>query len=280
MHNRRPAATAPRLSIIIPTFNRRVQAAAAIDSALAWLDTLGQGEVIVIDDASADGTEAAVRADYADRIARDQLSFRRLAENRGVTAAKNEGAARARGTWLLFLDSDDRLVPEAAGPAMAAMDAAGDAPLIFFRCMGGAGGRLLGRAESAARRLDINAHMGGWRWGECLPAVRAEAWRAFPYVEALRGYEAIAFGRMIRARGDAILSDVVARRYDDQGADRLTARAGRRRQACLHARGGWHMLREFGGAMPLKVKLRYLRGAMRAAAECALSKLIGPRQRP
>ena len=124
-------------------------------------------------------------------------------------------------------------------------------------------------------RLDLHAHIGRWRWGECLPAVRASAWRRFPYEEALRGYEALAFGRMIAAQGDAILSDIAARRYDESGDDRLTGRAARRRHACLHARGAWLMAREFGHAMPLRVKLAYLRGAVLSALRCAWRRLTG-----
>src|SRR5262249_28949809 len=114
MHNRRPNALNPRLSVVIPTYNRRASLATAIDSALAWLDTLGQGEILVVDDASTDGREAAVQAAYAGRMAAGQLSFHRLDKNGGVTAAKNEGARQAHGDWLLFLDSDDRLIPERA----------------------------------------------------------------------------------------------------------------------------------------------------------------------
>lgn len=276
MHNRRPEAVAPRLSIVIPTYNRRDRVGGAIDSALAWLDALGEGEIVLIDDASTDGTNEAVAAAYAERIAAGQLSLHRLPENAGVTAAKNEGAARARGEWLVFLDSDDRLVAAAAAPALAAMAGAPeDAPLIFFRCVDESGTRLLGRREQAPRRLDLSAHIGRWQWGECLPALRAGAWRLFPYEADLRGYEAIAFGRMIRAQGDAVLSDIAARLYDESGTDRITGRASRRRHACLHARGNWLMLREFGGAMPLGVRYRYFRGAVTSALLCLWRRLSG-----
>jgi len=276
MHNRRPAAPHPRLSVVIPTYNRRAILPAAIDSALAWLDALGQGEILVVDDASTDGTEQAVRSAYAGRIERGQLSFHRLAQNRGVTGAKNEGARLARGDWLLFLDSDDRLIAEAAAPAMAAMDGApSDAPLIFFRCIDETDQRLLGRQEGAPRRLDIRTHIAGWQWGECLPAVRALAWRLHPYEEELRGYEGIAYGRMIRTEGNALLSDIVARSYDQTGIDRLTTSASRRRHACLHARGTWLMAREFGQAMPVLLKLAYLRSALWLSAQCAWRRLTG-----
>ena len=266
----------PALSVVIPTYNRRASVNAAIDSALAWLDALGQGEIVVVDDASTDGTEAAVRAAYAGEIEAGRLTFHRLAQNGGVTAAKNEGARRARGAWLVFLDSDDRLIRSAAGPAMAAMAGApADAPLIFFRCVDESGGRLLGRREDAPLRLDVRSHLGAWQWGECLPAVRAEAWRLYPYDETLRGYEALAFARMIQGQGKAILSDVAARHYDESGDDRLTTGVARRHHACLHARGAWRLVREFGHAMPLRVRFAYLRAAIRAGLYCAWQRIGG-----
>src|SRR5690606_14142033 len=136
MHNSSPGGPDPRFSVVIPTYNRRASLPGAIDSAIAWLAALGQGEIVVVDDASSDGTEATVRDAYAGEIEAGRRSFHRLETNDGVTAAKNEGARRARGDWLVFLDSDDRLIPSAAAPAMAAMEGApADAPLIFFRCV-------------------------------------------------------------------------------------------------------------------------------------------------
>jgi glycosyltransferase involved in cell wall biosynthesis len=89
----------PKVSIIIPTYNRVAQVGNAIESALA--QTFSDLEVIVVDDGSTDGTAQMLREVYGDRI-------RYVAQtNQGVSGAWNRGIAEARGEWIAFLASDD-----------------------------------------------------------------------------------------------------------------------------------------------------------------------------
>lgn len=97
------------VSVVIPTFNRRDLIGDAIDSLAA--QTWPRLEIIVVDDGSTDGTAdyLASRSDFgAGRI----LSVIRQ-ENGGVSAARNTGTRAARGEFIIYLDSDDRLYPEA-----------------------------------------------------------------------------------------------------------------------------------------------------------------------
>jgi glycosyltransferase involved in cell wall biosynthesis len=91
-----------RVSTIIPAFNSARTLGEAIDSALAQ-DFDGH-EVIVVNDGSTDGT-ASILAGYGDRIRVINQA------NDGVVAARNAGAAIARGTYLAFLDADDNWLP-------------------------------------------------------------------------------------------------------------------------------------------------------------------------
>ncbi|MBM4288286.1 MAG: glycosyltransferase family 2 protein [Deltaproteobacteria bacterium] len=93
----------PALSVIIPTFNRAALVREAIDSVLA--QTCHDFELIVVDDGSWDQTAAVVAA-YGSKI-----RLIRHTQRRGVSAARNIGADRARGEWLAFLDSDDLWLP-------------------------------------------------------------------------------------------------------------------------------------------------------------------------
>ncbi len=91
------------VSIIIPTWNRASLVGEAVESALA--QTCPWCEVIVVDDGSTDETAAAL-ARFGGRI-------RVLRQpQRGCASARNAGAASARGRYLAFLDSDDRMEPE------------------------------------------------------------------------------------------------------------------------------------------------------------------------
>jgi MoaA/NifB/PqqE/SkfB family radical SAM enzyme/glycosyltransferase involved in cell wall biosynthesis len=94
-----------QLSVIIPVRNGE----ACLGDLLASLagpvrERPGEIEVIVVDDASSDGT-AAVLAAYP------WATTHRQARNRGVGAARNSGARIARGALLLFLDADTVATP-------------------------------------------------------------------------------------------------------------------------------------------------------------------------
>jgi len=103
--------SAPRFSIVIPVYNRPREIRRALRSCQA--QSYREFEVLVIDDASTDGTCEAAQACSDGRI-----SVVRHNHNRGVCAARNTGVRRAHGEWIVFLDSDDEFLPD----ALALMD--------------------------------------------------------------------------------------------------------------------------------------------------------------
>jgi glycosyltransferase involved in cell wall biosynthesis len=98
------SSTTPSVAIIIPAYNAEAWMAEAIDSALA--QTYPAASVVVVDDGSTDRT-AEIASGYADAV----IVLRQA--NAGVCAARNHGAAQVAPNWLLFLDADDRLRPDA-----------------------------------------------------------------------------------------------------------------------------------------------------------------------
>ena len=157
------------------------------------------------------------------------------ATNGGATAAKNDGARSARGDWLIFLDSDDQLLPIAAQaiPAFAAQHKT--APVLVFRCQDESG-NLVG-PPAPAGPLDLDTLLARGFPGECLPVVSRAAFLAHPYDEDLRGFEYLAYLRMVQRHGPAMLSETVARRYATTGADRLSTLAAAA-AACRSDRAG------------------------------------------
>jgi teichuronic acid biosynthesis glycosyltransferase TuaG len=97
----------PRISVVIPTYQRLEGCKRAISSALE--QELPPLEVLVCDDGSADRTQIELEAWAADEL---RLRYLRLPRNFGApAAARNLGTQSARGEWVAFLDDDDRWVP-------------------------------------------------------------------------------------------------------------------------------------------------------------------------
>lgn len=91
-----------RVSVVIPTFNRRATVPSAVESALRQPEA---EEVIVVDDGSTDGTAPILQKRFGNRLR--VLST----AHRGVSAARNHGVEQAHGEWIAFLDSDDLWLP-------------------------------------------------------------------------------------------------------------------------------------------------------------------------
>jgi glycosyltransferase involved in cell wall biosynthesis len=100
-------------SVIIPCFNQAKFLGEALESVFA--QTYPHYEVIVVDDGSTDGTaKVAARFDPV-RTLRQR--------NRGLAAARNAGFRASAGRFVVFLDADDRLLPNALEDGVASLDA-------------------------------------------------------------------------------------------------------------------------------------------------------------
>ncbi len=95
----------PRVSVIIPTYNREKLILKALDS--IFRQTFQDFEVLIIDDASTDNTEQVIRD-----LDHPQLRYFRLDKNGGQCIARNYGATKANGEFIAFLDSDDEWLPD------------------------------------------------------------------------------------------------------------------------------------------------------------------------
>jgi glycosyltransferase involved in cell wall biosynthesis len=111
------------VSVVMPAKNAAAHLREAVESVFAQGSAVH--EFIVVDDGSTDDTASLVRGFGDNRI-------RLLANARtGVSAARNLGAQMATGTWLMFLDADDRLRPGAVTTLAAGAKVAPDAVLVY-----------------------------------------------------------------------------------------------------------------------------------------------------
>ncbi|MBD2091920.1 glycosyltransferase [Microcoleus sp. FACHB-1515] len=116
----------PQISVVIPTYNYGRYLTEAIESVLAQSEVAA--EIIVVDDGSTDETRAVVQP-YRDRIRYIRQ------ENQGPSIARNVGLRHAQGKLILFLDADDRLLPNI----------------------------LAAQIDRFAADLDLNLVVNGWR---------------------------------------------------------------------------------------------------------------------
>jgi glycosyltransferase involved in cell wall biosynthesis len=100
----RPAPrSGERVAVVIPCFNQAHFLAEAIESVIA--QTHPNVEIVVVDDGSRDNTvEVAGRYPGVRCVSQ---------ENRGLAAARNRGLEEAETEFVVFVDADDRLLPEA-----------------------------------------------------------------------------------------------------------------------------------------------------------------------
>src|SRR5689334_14415833 len=97
----RPAGhgAGPFFTVVVTTYNRDGIVQRCVNSCLA--QTFGDLELIVVDDASTDGTVAAM-----EQLADPRMKVITHATNRGISTSRHTGVTYAAGEWIVVVDSD------------------------------------------------------------------------------------------------------------------------------------------------------------------------------
>src|SRR3954468_5870273 len=96
----------PFVSFFVQAYNTERWVSECLQSILSQRGAF-DFEIIAIDDASSDGTAAAIRS-----VSDSRIRCVPHTKNAGVIATANEGYAACRGKYVIRVDSDDRLRPE------------------------------------------------------------------------------------------------------------------------------------------------------------------------
>src|SRR5262249_23435435 len=139
------------VSVVIPCFNQGHFLGEAISSALKQDGVVV--DVIVVDDGSTDDTAQVAAAFLAVRYIHQ--------DNAGLSAARNTGLRLATATYVVFLDSDDRLLPGALSAGVAAL------------------------AQNPEAVFAYGGHVNIDRWGAALPPTPGITLGADPYASLL-----------------------------------------------------------------------------------------------
>lgn len=114
------------VSIIVPNFNRSFYLKEALDSIRA--QSYGHWECIVVDDGSVDDSLALVAS-----LSRDDNRIRAIKNRgKGAAAARNWGVQQANGKYVIFLDSDDLLLPFCLEKRVEVMESEGELDFVVF----------------------------------------------------------------------------------------------------------------------------------------------------
>jgi glycosyltransferase involved in cell wall biosynthesis len=116
-------SSAPRVSVVIPAYNRARYLPAAVASVLR--QSYADFELIVVDDGSTDSTPEVVRGidDRRLRLVTNPVSL-------GIAGARNRGLDCARGEYVAALDSDDIAYPQRLARQVSFLDAHPDFALV------------------------------------------------------------------------------------------------------------------------------------------------------
>src|SRR5918998_66000 len=131
---RRRPSVAGLVSVVIPCYNQAHFLGEAIESVLA--QSYPNFEIIVVDDGSTDDTSEVAKRYPKVRLVRQ--------ENQGLSAARNSGLARSEGEYVVFLDADDRLLPEALEAGLGCLEARPECAFVsgYFRYIAADGSPL------------------------------------------------------------------------------------------------------------------------------------------
>jgi glycosyltransferase involved in cell wall biosynthesis len=207
-----------RFSIITPVFNREDCIERCVRSVAE--QGFGSVEQLIVDDGSTDGTVALARQCAETYPFVHFFSFDR---NRGVNAARNKAISESRGDFVLFLDSDDILAPEALVTIDSEICANGSYRHYLFatndRADYYAGHPLLGAGTA---ELSFGDFLTGKVSGDFAHVVAREIIAAYPFDEELRIYEYVNFLRMFREEGRQLFVGKIALLRDRGRHDSVT----------------------------------------------------------
>jgi glycosyltransferase involved in cell wall biosynthesis len=111
----------PLVSVVIPCHNQARFLGEALNSTVK--QSYGRIEIIVVDDGSDDDVNQVIRAHHG-------ISYIRQARH-GVSRARNVGFSHSHGNYLVFLDADDRLLPDAIEIGVGALSTRTDHAFAF-----------------------------------------------------------------------------------------------------------------------------------------------------
>lgn len=202
-----------KISVIIPTFNRKDIISNSINSILE--QNINGIEIIVVDDKSTDGTIEYLKNKY-----NNQLKYLYLNENGGCNIARNKGANIASGEWLLFLDSDDTLTAGSLNHLIGLTEVV-KCDIIFSACINSQG-LVTSNNPNFEGYLTYQEYICEKIIGEYLPMSKRETFLKCYFDESTRRAPGIGHARVAKLGNGVYITNFIARNYDTEILDSIT----------------------------------------------------------
>ncbi|MGI4748938.1 MAG: glycosyltransferase [Janthinobacterium lividum] len=159
-----------RVTVGMTSYNYEAHIGEALNSVLA--QTIDAIDLVVVDDGSSDGS-VSLLLDWAERhrMRFNRLRILKTRRNAGLGGARNVVFDQTETPWIMVLDSDNRLVPEACARLLMALDAEPLAAFAYPRIRQfGTGEALMGEAQfdpfhlASGNYIDAMAMVAKWAW--------------------------------------------------------------------------------------------------------------------
>lgn len=206
-HNRN---SRKKISIIVPTYNRRSCIMRAINSVLNQEKNAFDYEIIISDDGSTDNTKELFKK-KTDKI----IYFYK--PNGGVLVARNRAIKKAKGDFLLFLDSDDWLTPNTLITIENNMDKLTD--INFFGTTEENANKKMYFIEKTGKYTYRDWLEGEKIKGEFLALVKKRVFKKDMFDEEIFCFEGFFWNKVIKKYGLSAF-DIALRRYSFQQESR------------------------------------------------------------
>ncbi len=216
-----------KLSVIIPTYNRPRLLERCVRSVL--IQTIPPCEVLVVDDCSPNTDSELICRQFP------EVRFLRQDRNRGPGPARNLGLQLAQGDWVLPVDDDDELLPDAIETVSRSLaelerESSTEYCSIQFACVGS-------KLGAPFRILTIDDFIQDRIPGSFPPVLHRERFlqSGFAYPEIRIGGESVLWWEVARQYGIPTWDTPFMRYHDDAGAVRLTDFRNQVRRAAEYA---------------------------------------------
>ena len=207
----------PLVSVVLATYNRCDLLHRAINSVLNG--TYENLELIIVDDASTDGTPGVV-SQYRD----PRIRYIRTPENGGVLRARNRGFDLAQGDYVTILDDDDVLLPEALVSVVKEFERTANegVDVLWFDCRDAESGQKSGDMPFPGGIIRFEDYVCGRIQGDFWLVFSKRVLNGNRFHEELRAHESLLWLKIHKQFSALHIPVVLCMKYRQHGGPRLS----------------------------------------------------------